>query len=239
LRPDIRGPIGGIASGRLCEVTSRLPTIIRVVSDVLAGDVRRESIPIVYLPYSTAATSQEQRSTLTLLVRTTPGANVVADIRRVVADINPLQTISSIRRINEVLAVGAQEVRVAVYLAAPILLLAVLLTMSGIYGLLAQTVTQRTHELAVRVALGAGRDDLLQLVVMQGLRLAGTGAVAGAVGALLLDRALGSFLFGVPAEQPLALAGAALLVVCVTLAASIVPCRRALHINPGRTLRYE
>jgi predicted permease len=213
--------------------------IIGVVSDVLARDLRREAIPIVYLPYSTTAASQEQQSTLTLLVRTTPGANVIGEIRRVVADINPLQTISSIRRINEVLAVGAQEVRVAVYLTAPILLLAVLLTMSGIYGLLAQTVTQRAHELAVRVALGAGRDDLLRLVVMQGLRLAGTGAVAGAVGALLLDRALGSFLFGVPAEQPVALAGAALLVVCVTLAASIVPCRRALHINPGQTLRYE
>jgi ABC-type lipoprotein release transport system permease subunit len=111
--------------------------------------------------------------------------------------------------------------------------------MSGIYGLLAQNVTQRTHEVALRVALGADRADVLKLVVLQGLKLTTIGASAGAAGALAVDRLLGSFVLGVPGERPMALATAALLIVVATLAASIVPCLRAMHIDPATTLRYE
>jgi putative ABC transport system permease protein len=213
--------------------------VIGVVSDVLTGPVRREPIVCIYVPYTAAMPTQNETSSLLLLVRTTPGATVIPDLRRTIAEINPAQTISAVGRIADVLIVGAQETRVGIYLTGPILVLAVLLMISGMYGLLAQSVAQRTHELAVRVALGAGRADLLRFVISQGVRLAAIGAFTGSVGALVLDRALGRFLFGVPAEQPIALAGAALVVVAVTLAASIAPCRRALGIDPGKTLRYE
>ena len=211
--------------------------IIGVVSDVMTGAMRRDPNPCVYVPL--AAATRDRQAGLTLLVRRAPGANVTTDIRRAVTAINPVQTITSVTVVREVLTVGAQEVRVSVYLTAPILVLAVLLAMTGIYGLLAQTVSQRTHELAVRVALGAGRRDLLRLIVMQGVKLAAVGAVAGSAAALALDRALGAFLFGLPSEQLAALLFSALLIIAVTLAASIAPCRRALHIDPGRTLKYE
>jgi ABC-type antimicrobial peptide transport system permease subunit len=141
--------------------------------------------------------------------------------------------------VKDVLDVGMQEVRASVFMTTPILILALVLAMTGIYGLLAQTVAQRTHELAVRIALGAGRRDLLRLVVLQALKLTAVGAIVGSAAALALDRALGAFLFGLPTEQVLALLGAALLVMAVTLVASIAPCRRALQIHPGRTLKYE
>jgi putative ABC transport system permease protein len=135
--------------------------------------------------------------------------------------------------------VGAQEVRVSIYLAGPVLVLALLLTMSGIYGLLSQSVTERTHEVAVRMAVGASRTAVIALIVGQGLKLAGTGAITGAIGALMLDRLLGTFLFGLPAERPVALAFAAVLMILATILASIVPCLRAVHIDPGKTLKYE
>lgn len=213
--------------------------IAGVVSDVRLGAIRSEPVPVVYVPFSVAAGNSADQPGLTLIVRTTGRAGVMADIREVLHDVDRAQTISSASTVEEMLAAGRQEIRLGVYMTAPILLLAMLLTVTGIYGLLAQSVAQRTHELAVRVALGAGPRDLLRLVVAQGLKLAAAGAAVGAAGALLLDRVLGSFLFGVTGEQPVALAGAALLVVVVTIAASIVPCRRAIHIDPSRTLKYE
>ena len=190
----------------------------------------------VYVPYLNAP--PDGRS-LTLLVRTAAGARLVPDIRRAVAAIDRAQTIASVNVVKDVLVVGAQEVRVGAYFTVPIFALALLLALTGIYGLLAQTVSQRTHELAVRVALGARRRDLLRFVSAQGLALAAVGALCGAAGGWLLDRGLGSFLFGMPAEQGLALTGAGLFVVLLTVVAAFAPCRRALHFDPGKALKYE
>jgi ABC-type antimicrobial peptide transport system permease subunit len=190
---------------------------------------------VVYLPRSPAPVDGR----LTVVVRTLPGASLAADIRRAIAAMNPAQTVTSFQSVKEIIEVGAQEVRVSVFMVTRILVLATLLAMTGIYGLLAQTVAQRTHEYALRVALGAGRSDLVRLVLTQAMAVAGAGAAVGGVGALMLDRALGSFLFGVPAEQGLALAGSAALILSVTMLASVAPCRRAVHIDPGKTLKYE
>jgi ABC-type antimicrobial peptide transport system permease subunit len=119
------------------------------------------------------------------------------------------------------------------------MLLALLLTVSGVYGLLSQDVTQRTHELAVRVTLGASRTDLLAVVLRDAMVLCAVGALAGMAGAWLVDQTLTAFLFGLPGEEPIALAAAALVMIGVTLLASLPPYRRALRIDPGRTLRYE
>jgi putative ABC transport system permease protein len=117
--------------------------------------------------------------------------------------------------------------------------LALALTMSGIYGVLMQTVMQRTHEVALRMALGAEWRHVARLVVLQGMRLTMLGALTGAAGALIVDRLVGSFMFAVPGERPAALLVASTLIVVAPLAASIVPCLRALRIDPAITLRYE
>jgi putative ABC transport system permease protein len=138
-----------------------------------------------------------------------------------------------------ILTIGAQEVRFGAFMAGVLMVLALLLTLAGIYGLLAQNVAQRAHELAVRVALGAGRSALLRLVAADGLKLSATGAALGIVAALVIDRFLTAFLLGVPGEEPIALGGAALTMMLVTVVAALAPYRRARRIDPGRTLRYE
>jgi putative ABC transport system permease protein len=229
----------GTAVGERIQVGDESGTreIIGVVSDVMMGPMRLEPNPCVYIPF--ASSPPDQRRALTLLVRRTAGANVVGDVRRAVTAIDPVQTITTVQVVRDVLDIGMQEVRASVFMTTPILLLALLMAATGVYGLLAQTVSQRTHEFAVRIALGAGRRDLSRLVLEQGLRLSIAGAVVGAAGAFALERLLGAFLFGVPSDQFLAVAGAALLVTVVMLAAGIAPCRRALQIEPGRTLKYE
>ncbi len=214
-------------------------TIVGVVSNILIEGFRREPSPIVYVPYASMTPPAGESPDLVLVVRHAPGAAVIPDLRQALATIDRLQTIQSANSVEEQLGVAAQEIRATIYLAGPVIVLALLLTMSGIYGLLAQSVTQRTHEVAVRVALGAGRIDVLRLVVLQGLRLAGIGAVTGAAGALALDRLLGSFIVGVPGGRPMALVIAVVLIVAATLVASIAPCVRAMHIDPGKTLKYE
>ena len=235
---------GSSAVGRALRIgndqTER--TIVGVVSNVLLDGIRRQPSPIVYAPVSarTAAAADNNGNTgIGLLVRFTPGARVLRDMQRALAAIDPLQTVTYAAIIQDALSVGAMEVRFTVYLAGPVILLALALTMSGIYGVLAQTVAQRTHEVALRLALGAERRDVLRLIVLQGLKLTAIGAVAGAAAALAVDRLVGSFVLGVPGERPVALIAATLTIVAATIAASVVPCLRAMRIDPATVLRYE
>ena len=230
----------GRAVGHALRVgTDTERTIVGVVSNVLLEGIRRQASPVVYVPATAPVAADTDATSLGFLVRFTPGAPVTRELHRTLATIDPLQTIAHSAVVQDMLAAGAAEVRITVYLAGPVILLALALTMSGVYGLLAQTVTHWTHEVALRVALGAERIDVLRLIVLQGLKLTAVGAICGAAGALVVDRLLGSFVLGVPGERPLALATATLLIVVATIVASIVPCLRAMHIDPASTLRYE
>jgi predicted permease len=209
--------------------------VIGVVSDQLQFGPRRDPAPVVFVPFTASATSNN----LALVVGISlPARDVVPAVRKAVASVDPLQTVQ-VSTVQDVLDIGALESRIGAYVSGPLMLLALLLTVMGIYGLLAQSVSQRTHELAVRLTLGASGRDLLTLVARDGFVLAGVGAVIGAAGGWALDRLLTVFLFAPPSEEILALAGAAGTMMLVTLLASLVPVRRALSIDPGRTLKYE
>jgi predicted permease len=117
--------------------------------------------------------------------------------------------------------------------------LALLLSAIGLYGVLGYMVSQRTQELGIRTALGAGRADLLRLVVVQGLRVTLTGVACGVIGAQLAGKTIASLLYQVSPRDPLVLTGAAVVLVVVALFASYLPARRATRVDPMVALRYE
>ena len=109
----------------------------------------------------------------------------------------------------------------------------------GIYGLMSYTVSERTHEIGIRMALGARHADVLYLVVRRGIMLAIVGVVLGTVGALLLTRFLSGMLYGVGANDPTTLLSVATLLIAVAALASYIPARRAMRVGPMVALRYE
>ena len=118
-------------------------------------------------------------------------------------------------------------------------LTALLLAALGIYGVISFIVSERTHEIGIRLALGAQRRNILQIVVRQGLSLALTGAVVGLVGALIMSHLMAGLLYGVRPADPLTFAGVALLLLVVAIFACYIPARRAMKVDPLVALRYE
>jgi putative ABC transport system permease protein len=117
--------------------------------------------------------------------------------------------------------------------------MALALAAAGMFGVISYSVSQRTHEVGVRMALGATRAKVLVMIVWQGLRLTLVGTAIGLAGAFALDRVLGSMLFGVQPTDPVTLGAASLALILVALAACYLPARRATQVNPMVALRYE
>ena len=118
-------------------------------------------------------------------------------------------------------------------------LTALLLAGLGIYGTISYLVSERTHEIGIRLAFGANRSEIMRMILRQGLELATAGAVVGLVGALIVSRLMTGLLYGVLPTDPLTFIGVTLVLTAVALAASYIPAMRAMRVDPIAALRYE
>ncbi|HET9180433.1 MAG TPA: ABC transporter permease [Terriglobia bacterium] len=213
-------------------------TVVGIVGDIKQQGLAKKSEPAIYQPYSQAA-NPFFLSHMTFVVRTAlPPESVAGSLRAVLRNVDKNQPVS-IASMNSVIAVTTAEPRFQTRLLTTFALMALVLTIVGIYGVLAYSVAQRTHEIGIRVALGAQKRDVLGMVIGQGLKLALIGVAIGVAGALALTRFLASLLYGVKPTDPLTFVAVSLTLIAVALVACYIPARRAAKVDPMVALRYE
>ena len=176
-----------------------------------------------------------------LAVRTSSDPKaIVPNLRQIVRSLDPEMPLFQVRSMEQVLSVSVAPRRFNLLLLAAFAGLALLLASIGIYGVMSYSVSQYTHEIGIRMALGARAADVLQLIVRQGMYLVLIGLAVGAAGRrLALTRVMSSLLFDVTPWDPLTLTSVSVLLAAVAFAASYIPARRATRVDPMIALRYE
>ncbi|HLJ40041.1 MAG TPA: FtsX-like permease family protein [Candidatus Acidoferrales bacterium] len=164
---------------------------------------------------------------------------IMGPVRRAVQELDPREIIYGVETLDEVLSNSFAARRLSMILLGIFAALALVLSCVGIYGVISYVVGQRTHEIGVRMALGAQRNDVLRLILGQGVRMAMIGVGIGLMAALALTRLMSRMLFGVSATDPVTFAGVAVLLCGVAIVACYIPARRAMRVDPMEALRYE
>jgi putative ABC transport system permease protein len=224
-----------ITLGDTDEEDTQWATIVGVVGDTHLEGLDTVPEPEMYFPFR-----QSPMPYMTLVVRTSGDAAGLADtVRRVVAEIDPDQPVTGVATMDEVLADSLARRRFTMVLLGVFAAIGMLMAAVGLYGVMSFFVAQRTHEIGIRLALGARPGDVVRLVVNEGLRLVAAGLVIGALGALGLTRLIGALIHGVSAADPPSFVLAAALLVAAGLLASYVPARRAVRVEPMSVLRSE
>jgi len=165
--------------------------------------------------------------------------NLAAAVRREVKAIDSDQPVAAVKTMDEWMSTSVAGPRYRTSVLGLFALVALILASTGIYGVMSYSVTQRTHEIGVRMALGARRLDVLKLVVRQGMSLVGVGVFIGLIAAFALTRVMSSLLFEVTPKDPLTFTGVAVFLALIALFACYIPARRATKVDPLVALRYE
>jgi putative ABC transport system permease protein len=210
--------------------------VVGVVKDVRQFDLTAEPRPQMYLPYRQWGFFESRD----LVVKTeVDPASLAATVRRTVWEIDRDQPVSNIRTMDEILSESIARQRFSMLLLAIFAGVALILAAVGIYGVMSYSVAQRTHEIGIRMALGAQSGAVLKLAVGYGLKLVIAGVVIGLIAAFALTRVMSTLLFGVTATDPTTFTLISLLLVGVAAIASYIPARRATKVDPIIALRYE
>jgi putative ABC transport system permease protein len=210
-------------------------TIVGVVGDVTYQGLDAEVPPTLYTPYA-----QTPFLWLYVMLRTNGAApDLASAVRSAVPAVDPRLNASNVRPMTETVAGTVAEPRFNMLLVSSFAVLALALAAIGLYGVIAYSVVQRTHEIGVRMALGAVRADVMRLVLGEGFVIAAAGVAIGLAGSAMLTRLMASQLVGITPRDPLTFAGGGLLLLGVALFASYVPAWRASRVDPVVALRAE
>ena len=216
-------------------------TIIGVVANVREFSPTVEAEPTMYFPVAQYTYAGDAGGILRdWIVRTTGDpTRVASSVTGAIWGVDRNLPVTRIRTMEEVRSISLASERMNLLLFGLFAVLALALATIGIYGVLAYSVAQRTREIGIRLALGAHHNDVLRLVVSQGLRLAALGILLGLSGALTLTRLMAGMIYGVSATDPVTFLSVAILLGLVAAAACYIPARRAMRVDPMVALRYE
>ena len=217
------------------EKTLAWSTVVGVVGDVRHTRPEDAPAPQAFLPFT-----QADPTRAFVAVRAgIPPAQLIPSIRRVVAEVDPTQAVADIHTMGQRAEDANARRRFQTFLLAVFAAAALFLAAVGLYGSMAYAVKQRTPEIGIRIALGAQRNDVLKLILGQGIALTLAGLALGTVAALVLTRLLASLLYGIAPSDPATIVIVPLVLVAVSLIACYVPARRATRVDPMVALRYE
>jgi putative ABC transport system permease protein len=210
-------------------------TVVGVVGDVKQQSLDSELQPQIYAPHAQVGAEE-----MALLVRTpVDPLSLAPGIRAAVSAIDPAVPVSEIRSMTQVRGASVSTERFRTLVLAMFALLALTLAAIGVYGVISYGVVQRSREIGIRMALGARRPEILRLVVGDGMLTVGIGIGIGVIAAAGLSRFLESLLYAVRPGDPATFVAIAVLIAAVAIAACILPARRAMRVDPARTLRSE
>lgn len=209
--------------------------VVGVVGDVRHLELKEESGNQAYLPLF-----QSPNDEAALVIRTAGNpAGLAAAVARAVREVDPGLPVAGVKTLDALLYDSVAEPRAQTFLLSLLAALALALSAVGVYGVLSYSVAERTREIGLRMALGAGAGQILRQLLREGLGIVLAGTAAGLLGALFLARVLGSLLYGVSTHDPLTFVGVPLVLLAVALVATWLPARRATKVEPVVALRYE
>jgi putative ABC transport system permease protein len=193
---------------------------------------------LIYYPLA-----QHFQNSITIVARTgMDPLEITASVKQAVAQLDPEMAVYNIRSLDQQITtspMGMAPMRMGTFIAGGQGIIALFLATLGLYGLISHAVKQRTHEIGIRIALGATRGNVLRILIQQGLRLVLIGLGIGLAAAFAITRVLSSVLYGVKATDLLTFGGVSLLLASLALFASYIPARRAASIEPMQALRSE
>jgi putative ABC transport system permease protein len=210
-------------------------TVVGVIANARTESLAQAGFPKIYLDLY-----QTRGKRLAIFLRGhLDTAAIPAEVREQVQSVDPSLPVSDGQTLVETVSASLAERRFSMEIVALFALTALFLAALGIYGVISYVVSERTHEIGIRVALGAQRRNILRIVVGQGFALAIAGAAGGLAGALIVSHLMAGLLYGVKPTDPLTFAGVAALLIVVALIASYIPARRAVRVDPMVALRHE
>jgi putative ABC transport system permease protein len=218
-------------------------TVVGVVADTRGSGLASDPLPGFYIPYRQRPGTETELAVghdAVLLVASSEGiATMSRPLRDAIWEVDQRQPVPEISALDAVMSDGVSPERFRAILLGAFAGIAIVLVVTGTYGVVSYLVAERTHEFAIRMAMGATARDIISSVVRRGVLLAASGVAAGLLAVALTSRVLTGLLFGVTATDPLTLAGAVAIVTMVTLIACLVPALSVGRVDPSAALRAD